>query len=137
MVRPNRDQRLSVARSHRVTRHGTHRERLHDSVSGPSALKPVPDLTIEAGEEPYLSRATLPLSLSPSKQVSWSDADVRFLGPTSAAVTDAHELGFWRSYLRNSFIVLAVQAVGVLGYLLLSPHGPHRGTLETIATIVA
>lgn len=50
---------------------------------------------------------------------------------------DRDEQRFWDFYLRSSFIVQAGESAGVLGYLLLSPNGPHRLALEMVVGLVA
>ena len=42
---------------------------------------------------------------------------------------------FWVAYIRLGFVLLAGESLAVLGYLRLTPHGPHRGILDAIVAV--
>ncbi|HVA53191.1 MAG TPA: HD domain-containing phosphohydrolase [Acidimicrobiales bacterium] len=56
---------------------------------------------------------------------------------TLALIKFGDEIQYWTRYLFVSIVVLGVESLGSLGYLLLSPSGPHRAFLEVIAATVA
>lgn len=45
-----------------------------------------------------------------------------------------HIARFWTSFIRLGFCILGAQSLAVLGYLILTPRGDHRATLEDIAS---
>jgi diguanylate cyclase (GGDEF)-like protein/PAS domain S-box-containing protein len=61
------------------------------------------------------------------------------VGPTSATASvrrgEARQ-SFWEEYLRSGLALLAVETAALFGYLLLTPHGPHRLMLKAVAVIV-
>lgn len=44
---------------------------------------------------------------------------------------------FWVAYLRVGYSVLLVEGVGVLGYLVSTPHGPHRAALLVMFSLLS
>ena len=54
------------------------------------------------------------------------------LGSDRSGVQALH--GFWRSYVRVGFAILAVESLAVLAYLVGTAHGPHRPALLVIAS---
>ena len=61
-----------------------------------------------------------------------SVASSRPVGSDMSGVQALH--GFWRSYVRVGFAILAVESLAVLAYLLGTPHGSHRAALLVIAS---
>jgi diguanylate cyclase (GGDEF)-like protein len=60
--------------------------------------------------------------------------------PTPAGVSVdlsrfAHATLFWTTYIRLGFGILAGESAGVIVYLFVSPSGPHRRILESIASL--
>ena len=56
---------------------------------------------------------------------------------TEDAEQAALRVDYWAAYLRIGFAVVVVASLGVLVYLRVTPHGPHRTALVTIALVTA